>query len=43
MVNGRIHFKTVTKQREHHCIWAHEFINDIYRDGGSLEKLLKLN
>lgn len=41
-VNGRIHFAGVSKYGERHNYWAHEMINDIYRDGGSLRTLLEL-
>ena len=41
-VNGRIHFSGVEKKGPRHCVWAHVLIGDLYRDGGSLEKLLKM-
>ena len=41
-VNGRIHFSGVEKKGPRHCVWAHLLVNDLYEDGGSLAKLLKM-
>lgn len=40
MVNGRIYFKGVLHRPvQPHVLWAHTFVDEIYRDGGSLRKL----
>lgn len=40
MVNGRIYFGGVSHRPiQPHVLWAHEFINELYADGGSLRKL----
>lgn len=41
-VNGRIHFSGVEKKGPRHCVWAHVLVDDLYADGGSLERLLRL-
>ena len=41
-VNGRIHFSGVEKKGPRHCEWAHILVNELYEDGGSLAKLLKM-
>lgn len=41
-VNGRINFSGVEKKGPRHCEWAHVLVNDLYEDGGSLAKLLKM-
>ena len=41
-VNGRIRFAFDKRQGERHNVWAHEFINEIYKDGGSIKKLLEM-
>ncbi len=41
-VNGRIRFAFDRQQGERHNVWAHEFINEIYKDGGSIKKLLEM-
>lgn len=41
-VNGRIRFAFAKNSGERHNVWAHEFINEIYKDGGSIKKLLEL-
>lgn len=40
--NGRIHFAYGAKHGPRHNVWAHEFINEIHADNGSIEKLLKM-
>ena len=40
MVNGRIYFKGVMHRPvQPHVLWAHTFVDEIYRDGGSLRKM----
>lgn len=41
-VNGRIRFAFDKRQGERHNVWAHEFIDEIYNDGGSIRKLLEM-
>ena len=41
-VNGRIRFAFDKRQGERHNVWAHEFIDEIYNDGGSIKKLLEM-
>ena len=41
-VNGRIHFSGVEKKGPRHCEWAHVMMDELYEDGGSLAKLLKM-
>ena len=44
MVNGRISFKGVMHRPvQPHVLWAHNFIGEIYADGGSLRKLNALH
>lgn len=40
--NGRIHFAFCDVHGPRHNVWAHEFINEIHADNGSIEKLLKM-
>ena len=40
--NGRIHFAFADVHGPRHNVWAHEFINEIHADNGSIEKLLKM-
>ena len=40
--NGRIHFAFDSKHGPRHNVWAHEFINEIHADNGSIMKLLKM-
>ena len=40
--NGRIHFAFADKHGPRHNMWAHEFINEIRNDNGSIRKLLEL-
>ncbi len=41
-MNGRIKFAGVKKYGERHTVWAHELIDELYADGGSLRKLLEM-
>lgn len=40
--NGRIHFGFASVHGPRHNVWAHEFINVIHNDGGSIQKLLDM-
>lgn len=40
--NGRIHFAFAEKHGPRHNYWAHEFINEIAADNGSIKKLLQM-
>lgn len=40
MVNGRIYFQGVSHRPiQPHVLWAHEFINEVFADGGSIRKV----
>ena len=41
-VNGRIRFSGIRKDGGTHCVWAHHLMADLYANGGSLEKLLRM-
>jgi len=41
-VNGRIRFSGVRKDGGTHCVWAHRLMGELYENGGSLEKLLRM-
>lgn len=40
--NGRIHFAFADVHGPRHNVWAHEFINEIHADNGSIKKLLEM-
>lgn len=40
--NGRIHFAYADRHGPRHNVWAHEFINEINRDNGSIKKLIEM-
>lgn len=40
--NGRIHFAFADVHGPRHNVWAHEFISEIYKDNGSVKKLLEM-
>lgn len=40
--NGRIHFAFDSVHGPRHNVWAHEFINEIRADNGSIKKLLEM-
>ncbi len=43
MVNGRIYFKGgLHRPVQPHVLWAHTFVDEIYRDGGSIRKMNEL-
>ncbi len=42
MMNGRIYFAYNRQKGPRHNYWAHEFVDEIYADGGSIKKLLEI-
>lgn len=43
MVNGRIYFKGgLHRPVQPHVLWAHTFMDEIYKDGGSIKKMNEL-
>ena len=42
MINGRIHFAYDCVKGVHHNVWAHVFRDEIWKDNGSIKKLLEM-